>query len=381
MSKVAFITGGNGITGTAILEYLVKNSTAKEWSRFIVTSRSPLKTTIKDDRVSFLALDFQDSPSILEENMRTECKDVTHAYFSSYIHKDDFNELNKANEALFSNFLDALVAVAPKLENCTLQTGGKHYGLHLMPVPAPTREDTPRVEGPIPNFYYPQEDALFAKQKGQKWTWNVIRPEAIIGHTYSPNGMNSALTFALYFLVCKELGIEASMPTNQVYFNGYDCVSDSRLLADLTIYVSTKSHCANEAFNINNGDVLCWRYMWPRLAEYFGAKASSDQVFSKPRPEEGTLQLEISLAEWAKDKGEIWERICEKEGVPEAKATWDAGTWGFQDWVFQRAWCGTLSISKAREFGWTGYMDSYKSFTDTFKKFVELRQIPGKSLG
>lgn len=31
------------------------------------------------------------------------------------------------------------------------------------------------------NFYYPQEDFLAVMQEGQKWTWNVIRPEAIIG--------------------------------------------------------------------------------------------------------------------------------------------------------------------------------------------------------
>ncbi|RDW56535.1 NAD(P)-binding protein-13 [Coleophoma cylindrospora] len=380
MNRVALITGGNGITGSAILEHLVNNTTAKEWSRIIVTSRSPFQTTVCDDRISFIPLDFSEPSNIVAQKMRSECSSVTHAYFSSYAHKNDFTKLNRANKALFENFLDALIAVAPNLENCTLQTGGKYYNVHLGPVPSPAREDLPRVESPVGNFYFQQEDHLFERQKGQKWTWNVIRPEAIIGYTSKPNGMNSALTFALYFMVCKELGTEASMPTNQTYFNGYDAVSDSRLIADLTIYASTNEKCANQAFNINNGDCFSWRYMWPRLACYFGATASSTQVFAKESPVEGTLQLEFSLAEWAKDKREVWDRICDKAGMPTAKATWDAGTWDFQDWVFRRTWYGTLSISKARKFGWTGYVDSYDSFRHVFEKLKELKQIPNVEL-
>ncbi|KAG4444237.1 hypothetical protein IFR05_000334 [Cadophora sp. M221] len=375
MAKVAFITGGNGITGSAILEYLVKHTSEKEWSKIIVTSRSPFKPTVKDKRITFIALDFSEPANTLAPKMQT-CGDVTHAYFSSYVHKDDFAELNKANEDLFQNFLDSLIQVAPKLENCTLQTGGKHYNVHLGPVESPARESMPRVEGPIGNFYFRQEDCLFSRQNGQRWSWNVIRPEAIIGYTSKPNGMNSALTYALYLMVCKEIGTEAVMPTNQAYFEGYDDVSDSRLIADLTIYASTHSNCSNQAFNITNGDYFSWRYMWPRLADYFGARAASAQRFKNSRPKEGSVELEVSLAEWSKDKRQVWDRVCDKAGVPEAKKTWDAGTWQYQDWVFGRTWSATLSISKAREFGWTGYIDSYKSFTEAFEKFKELKQIP-----
>ncbi|KAF2821688.1 NAD(P)-binding protein [Ophiobolus disseminans] len=376
MSKVALITGGNGITGSAILEYLVKNTTAEEWSKIIVTSRSPFKTTVHDERITFIALDLSNDPATLVEKMTPICAEVTHAYFSSYVHKDDFTELNKANEALFSNFLDALITVSPGLQNCTLQTGGKHYNVHIRPVPSPARENDPRSACPIGNFYFPQEDYLLARQKGQAWTWNVIRPEAIIGHTLKPNGMNSALTYALYFLVCKYLGTEAPMPTNQRYWGGYDDLSDTRLVADITIWASTSPNAANEAFNVTNGDFFCWRYMWPRLAGYFGAHASSEQVFKLPTPEEGALQQEFRLAEWAADKKVVWDRICDESGCPEAKGTWESGTWAFQDWVFQRTWSATLSVNKARKLGWMGHVDSYEGLTDAFERFVELGLIP-----
>lgn len=376
MDKVAFITGGNGITGGAITEYLAKNTTADQWSKIIVTSRSPFKTSISDPRIIFIALDFSESADNLATKMKSLCGDVTHAYFSSYVHKDDFKELNIANSSLFENFLSALRKVAPVLENVTLQTGGKHYNVHLGPVPSPCREEDPRRTASEDNFYFPQEDFLVASQKGQKWTWNVVRPEAIIGWTVKPNGMNSAMTFALYFIICKELGLEASMPTNQLYWEGYDDVSCAQLIADLTIFVSTHPRCVNEAFNITNGDYFEWRYLWPRLASYFGASATPDQKFVKPRPEEGSVQLDTSLAEWSKDKREVWNRICEKANLPQAKATFDSGTWAYQDWVFQRTWSATLSINKARKFGWNGHIDTHQAFVASFQKFKDLGQIP-----
>src|SRR5947209_9844365 len=133
MGKVAFITGANGITGSAILEHLVQTTNSEQWSKIVITSRSPFKSAISDPRVEFIALDFSQKPEILEEEMGGVCKEVIHAYFSSYVHVDDFAELNTANRLLFENFLSALFEVSPDLENCTLQTGGKHYNVHLYP--------------------------------------------------------------------------------------------------------------------------------------------------------------------------------------------------------------------------------------------------------
>lgn len=127
--KVAFITGGNGITGSAIIEHLASNTTKEEWSQIIVTSRSPFKTLVEDPRIKFIALDFTKDPKELSESMKDICAPVTHAYFSSYVHKDDFAELNTANQALFKNFLRALVKVTPSLDAVCLQTGGKYYNV------------------------------------------------------------------------------------------------------------------------------------------------------------------------------------------------------------------------------------------------------------
>lgn len=191
-----------------------------------------------------------------------------------------------------------------------------------------------------------------------------------------PNGMNSALTYALYFLVCKELGEEARMPTNQLYWGNTDDCSDAGLIAAFTIWTSTTPSCANQAFNLVNGDHFTWRYMWPKLANYLGANATSEQEFTKPTPKKGDVQQELSLLEWSKDKRPVWEALCDQAGVPEAKATFDAATWAYQDWVFQRSWSATISMTKARKYGWTGYKDSFESITEAFDKFKTLKQIP-----
>lgn len=375
--KVAFVTGGNGITGGAIIEHLANTTDASQFNRIITTSRSPFKLNVSDSRVEFVALDFTQSHETLVDLMRDVCSEVTHAYFSSYVHKDDFPELNTANAGLFQNFLNALVATAPKLQNVTLQTGGKHYNVHLAPVPSPAREEEPRRGSPEQNFYFLQEDALFSLQKDSSWSWNVIRPEAIIGTTPKPNGMNSALTYALYILTCKKLGQKPEMPTNQIYWDGYDDCSYAPLIADATVWVSTKPSCANQAFNVTNGDYFCWRYMWPRLCTYFGAETSSDRRFEKPGLELGVPFLDVSLSEWATpEKQEAWEQLCNESGCPEAKATWAAGTWQYQDWVFGRTWSATLSMSKLRKFGYTGYVDSFEAFVKTFEKMKHLKQIP-----
>jgi nucleoside-diphosphate-sugar epimerase len=376
MGKVAFITGANGVSGGAILEYVAQHTTENEWRKIIVTSRSPFQSGVQDSRVHFIALDFSVSPEELISLMKEECKETTHAYFTSYVHRDDFAELADANVSLFKNFLTAITSVAPGLQNVTMQTGGKNYGVHLCPVPTPAREDHPRHPKNKGNFYHAQEDYLILEQSKSFWTYNVIRPQAIMGWTQKPNGMNSALTLALYFMICKELNVEAPMPTNQVFWNGLDDIAFAPIIADLTIYASTTAECANQAFNVSNGDVFRWKDFWPKLAKYFGAKANSDQKFSKPDPAPGTLQQEFSLVNWYQDKEKVWDELCTRLEAPNAKATFQYGTWQFQDWVFRRSWYVTLNTEKARRYGWKARIDDYECMVACFEQFQKAGLIP-----
>lgn len=75
--------------------------------------------------MEFVAIDFLKPVETIVNQIKTLCKDVTHAYFTSYVHSVDFSILAEKNCPLFRNFLEAVDSVCPKLERVCLQTGGK----------------------------------------------------------------------------------------------------------------------------------------------------------------------------------------------------------------------------------------------------------------
>lgn len=370
---MAFVAGANGISGNAIIEYLIRTSPA-EWSRIIITSRSPLKNFWQDPRVTFIALDFLESAEENIAKMAAHCHDVTHAFFTSYVHVDDFKKLAEYNAPLFKNFLMAIDTVAGKnLQRVCLQTGGKNYGVHLGPVAAPVREDYPRYDDKGENFYFYQEDSLFELHKQRSWSWNVIRPNAIIGFTPSKNGMSEVVTVALYLLVCKEIGDVPKFPGNKFFWNSPDDNSYAESIADMTIWAVTNEHTKNEAFNHTNGDTFIWRYFLPRLGDYFGIEIP-DQTQFLELGDDQTMKNSFRMGDWAKDKKPIWEKICEKYGGN--KEVFDWGTWGFFDWIGGRAWSTLSSVSKARAYGWTRYDDTYETWIKSFRMFENAGILP-----
>jgi nucleoside-diphosphate-sugar epimerase len=123
--KVAFVTGCNGISGNAIVEHLIRQP-KEEWSRIVVTSRSPLKNYWQDPRVEFVAIDFLEPVETVISKISRSCEKVTHAYYTSYVHTDDFAKLRDYNVPLFKTFLVAIDTVAGQnLQRICLQTGGK----------------------------------------------------------------------------------------------------------------------------------------------------------------------------------------------------------------------------------------------------------------
>lgn len=83
--------------------------------------------TWMDHRVKFVPLDFlKHSVDELVEQMKPWCSDVTHAFFASYAHHNDFTKLTELNVPLFTNFLYATDKVAGEsLERIVVHTGGK----------------------------------------------------------------------------------------------------------------------------------------------------------------------------------------------------------------------------------------------------------------
>ncbi|KEF54721.1 uncharacterized protein A1O9_09163 [Exophiala aquamarina CBS 119918] len=371
--KVALVTGCNGISGNAIVEHLIRQP-REEWSKIVVTSRSPLKNYWQDPRVEFVAVDFLEPVQTVISTLSRSCEKVTHAYYTSYVHTDDFTKLRDYNVPLFETFLVAIDTIAGQnLERICLQTGGKHYGPHLGPVFCPMTEDLPRYEDHGLNFYYAQEDFMFDMQKQRKWSYSIIRPNGIIGFTPGKNGMSEAITLALYLLISREMGQTPKFPGNRYFYNAVDDCSYAPAIADLSVWATTQEHTKNEAFNSVNGDTYIWRYLFRRIGKYLGMEIP-DQTEWEEMGDKETMAHSFRMEDWAADKKEIWNRVCDKYGGN--KEAFDWGTWFFFDWSVGKAWPTLSSMSKARKFGYTGYWDSYECWIETLRAFENAGILP-----
>ena len=133
--------------------------------------------------------------------------------------------------------------------------------------PTPVREEQPRLD--MPNFYYAQEDEVYAAARRDGFTWSVHRPHTIIGKAIG-NAMNMGSTLAAYASICKELGRQFKFPGSAAQWNGLSDMTDARVLGKQLVWASTTDVAKNEAYNIVNGDIFRWSWMWPRIAEWFG---------------------------------------------------------------------------------------------------------------
>jgi nucleoside-diphosphate-sugar epimerase len=157
---------------------------------------------------------------------------------------------------------------ASSVRHVALVTGLKHYlgpfeayGKGTLPQ-TPFREDQGRLD--IENFYYAQEDEVFAAAQRDGFTWSIHRPHTVIGKAVG-NAMNMGTTLAVYATLCRETGRPFRFPGSAAQRNG---LTDARQLARHLLWAATIPAAFDQAFNVVNGDVLRWSWMWSRLAEW-----------------------------------------------------------------------------------------------------------------
>lgn len=270
-----------------------------------------------------------------------------------------------------------------------LQTGAKHYGVHIGPIITPSREHDPRVLT-IPNFYYAQEDILIELSKTQKFNWGVTRSSNIVG-AVKDNFMNFSVALGLYFAIQKELGQPIVFPGTEKKWNSVESFSSSLMNAYLAEYVALEEKCANKAFNAANGDSPTWARTFIDLAEYFKVSIDKDQ-FKKPAPRpvksvsdlpapidpevHAELELRNSLSQWAKEKDVIdaWEKMADREGLD--KEVFYKASWDFLDGILSFQYMNVFDMSKVREFGFFGHVNSSKDLVHVFDEAIDLKFLP-----
>jgi nucleoside-diphosphate-sugar epimerase len=347
--RTALVTGATGLVGSYLLAHLLEQG---GWDIVTVSRRKP-DVPGNYRHISVDLLDRADCQSKL-----SSLKDVTHIFYVAYLERADARELVEANTGMLVNLVDVIEAPSPELEHVHLSEGSKWYGNHLGPYKTPSKEDDPRHMPP--NFYYEQQDFLEQRQKGKRWSWSAVRPHAVCG--FSTGGpMNLTLAIAVYATISKALGLPLSFPGKPgAYTALYQC-TDAALLAKSIVWMATEPKCANQAFNITNGDLIRWQHVWPKFADFFGMDLAPSR--------------HISLARTMTDKGPVWDRIVAEHGL-KAHRYQDIVSWGYPESVFASDYDIISNTGKARRFGFHDSLDTGEMFLRMFADFRRNRVIP-----
>jgi nucleoside-diphosphate-sugar epimerase len=290
----------------------------------------------------------------------------THVYLTTWSRQATEEENIEVNAGAVRTLLAAL-APARSVVHVALVTGLKHYlgpfeaylragTLPLMPV----REEQPRLA--LPNFYYAQEDEVYAAAARDRFTWSVHRPHTIIGKAIG-NAMNMGSTLAAYASLCRETGRKFKFPGSAAQWNGLSDMTDARILGKQLVWASTNDFAKNEAYNIVNGDVFRWNWMWPRLAAWFGV--DWEGFTGTPAP------LEAQMA----GDAEIWKRLAAKHGLVEPDLARVASPW-HTDLDLGRPIEVMTDMAASRKRGFAAYQNTEDAFHDLFAQLRADKVIP-----
>ncbi|MFV8358919.1 SDR family oxidoreductase [Flavobacterium sp. LS1P3] len=355
MENIALVVGATGITGSNLAEKLI----AKGWTTFGL-ARNPRKDI---ENLHPVAADLLDL-----ENLKTALKDIspTHIYITTWMRQDSEAENIRVNSLMVRNLLEALSA-KKSVQHVALVTGLKHYlgsfeayaKEGFLPE-TPLREEQPRLD--LENFYYAQEDEVYAAAARDGFTWSIHRPHTVIGKAVG-NLMNLGTTLAVYASICKETGKPFQWPGSAAQWNGLSDVTDARVLAEHLIWASTTEAARNEAFNVVNGDFFRWKWLWKKIAASFGIEAIGY---------DGTIH---PLEEQMIQEAPVWKNIAVQYALEESDLNKLASPW-HTDLDLGRPIEVMTDMSKSRKLGFPVFQTTEDSFYDLFEQLRRDRLIP-----
>jgi nucleoside-diphosphate-sugar epimerase len=168
---------------------------------------------------------------------------------------------------------------------------------------------------------------------------------------------------AVYASICRETGSPFVFPGSPEQYAGITDVTDARLLAKHLEWAALTPAAKNEAFNVVNGDVFRWSWLWPKLAAFFGLEAA-------PYPGHAT-----PLQQRMDDADSIWQSMVKKYELKPYKTT-ELASWWHTDADLGRTFECLNDMSKSRRLGFLEYQETLLSFQDLFTKLQHERIIP-----
>lgn len=292
-----------------------------------------------------------------------EGRKISHVFYCTWLRHDTEAENVRVNGGMVETLFAALEG--HPVQHAALVTGTKQYlgpfeSYGQTAAETPFREETPRLPGL--NFYYTQEDVLFAAAKRMGFTWSVHRPHTIIGFALG-NAMNMGVTLAVYASLCRETGKPFVFPGSHLQWNALTDATDAGLLARHLIWASTTAAAADQAFNVVDGDVFRWRWMWGQLAEYFGVEA------------QGPPEPEAPLDQRMGDAAGQWTRLAAKFGLAEPDVTKLVSWWHTDGDLGRQLEC-VNDMNLSRRLGFLEFVDTRQAFFNLFDRLKRERIVP-----
>ena len=349
--RKALVVGATGIAGGNLAQHLV----GKGWQVYGLARKPQAVPGVQP-----IAADLLDEKSLKQALAGL---DITDVFITAWLRQSTEKENVRVNGGMVEHLFDALAD--KNLQHAALVTGTKHYlgpfeSYGQTKAETPFREEQPRLPGD--NFYYTQEDILFAAAKRQGFTWSVHRAHTVIGYALG-NAMNMGVTLAVYATICRETGQPFLFPGSREQWNFLTDVVDAQLLARQLEWAAITPAAHNQAFNTVNGDIFRWRWLWPQLAAYFGVEAA-------PPPEQPS-----TLEQQMKDAPALWEKIAVKHGLVEKDVNKLASWWHTDADLGRQIEC-VNDMSKSRRLGFHTYVETPASFLALFEKLKQTRVIP-----
>ena len=346
--KTAIVVGALGVMGRYIVDKL---AALPDWQVIGLSRRKGEDR----ERVRYVSVD-------LLEPWQPDFGGATHIFYAAFQASAgkaaDYASNIAPNRAMLVNSVSAIEKISPKLERVVLITGTKYYGTHLGSFKTPARESESRHSGA--NYYFDQIDWLTAFQKGKRWNWTELRPQTLCG--FAPGtAMSIVPVIAVYAAIMKELGRPLAWPGKRGSGHTIYQVTGSGHFANAALWAATNPLCANEAYNITNGDYFRWLDLWPRFAQVF------DMPVGEPAP--------LSLTEFMADKAPLWDAMVIKYGLQPYRFD-EVVAWPFGDYVFHTTWDVMTNVTKSRLHGFHDVLDSEDMFVDLLTRFRAEHIVP-----